>query len=59
MKRCVVFAVMACASLTTTSRAMPPDSPDIVYIDGIPCNRPCQAYMAWSRRVLNRSAQDS
>jgi hypothetical protein len=59
MKRCVVFAVMACLSLTTTSRAMPPDSPDIVYIDGSPCNRLCQSYMTWSRKLLNRSAQDS
>jgi hypothetical protein len=59
MKRCVVFAVMACLGFTTTSRAMPPDSPDIVYIDGRPCNRLCQSYMAWSRKVLNRSAHDS
>jgi hypothetical protein len=59
MKRCVVFTVMVCLSFTTASRAMPPDSPDIAYIDGSPCNRLCQAYMAWSRRLLNRSAQDS
>jgi hypothetical protein len=38
---------------------MPPDSPDIVIIDGSPCNRLCQSYMAWSRRLLNRSARDS
>jgi hypothetical protein len=30
-------------------RANPLDSPGIVYIDGLPCNRACQAYMAWSR----------
>ena len=59
MKRCVVFAVMACLSLTTTSRAMPPDSPDIVYIDGSPCNRLCQAYMAWSREQLYGPPQHS
>jgi hypothetical protein len=59
MKRCVVFTVMACLSFTTASRAMPLDSPDIVYIDGIACNRPCQSYMAWSRQVLNRAARDS
>jgi hypothetical protein len=59
MKRCVMFTVMVCLSFTTASRAMPPDQPDIVIIDGSPCNRPCQAYMEWSRRLLNRSAHDS
>jgi hypothetical protein len=59
MKRRVVFIVMVCLSFTTASRAMPPDQPDIVYIDGVPCNRPCRAYMEWSRRLSNRSAQDS
>jgi hypothetical protein len=38
---------------------MPLDSPDTIYIDGIPCNSLCQSYMAWSRRVLNRAAHDS
>jgi hypothetical protein len=32
--------------------AAPLYSPDTIYIDGVPCNRPCQAYMAWSREVL-------
>jgi hypothetical protein len=59
MKRCVVFTVMVCLSFATASRAMPPDQPDIVYIDGSPCNRLCQSYMAWSHRLLNRSARDS
>ena len=59
MKRCVVFTVMVCLSVTTASRAMPPDSPDVVYIDGSPCNRLCQSYMAWSRRLLDRAARDS
>lgn len=30
-------------------QANPLDSPGTVYIDGLPCNRACQAYMAWSR----------
>jgi hypothetical protein len=54
-----MFTVMVCLSFTTASRAMPPDQPDIVIIDGSPCNRLCQAYMEWSRRLLNRSARDS
>ncbi|TFW56247.1 hypothetical protein CT676_35910 [Bradyrhizobium sp. MOS001] len=32
--------------------ANPLDSPSTVYIDGLPCNLPCQSYMAWSRRTL-------
>ena len=27
-------------------QANPLDSPGIVYIDGLPCNRACQSYMA-------------
>jgi hypothetical protein len=59
MKRYVVFTVMVCLNFTTAARAMPPDQPDIVYIDGSPCNRLCQSYMVWSRRLQNRSARDS
>jgi hypothetical protein len=32
--------------------ASPPDPPDLVYVDGVPCNSLCQAYMAWSRKTL-------
>jgi ABC-type phosphate/phosphonate transport system substrate-binding protein len=38
-----------------TSQAHPLDPPDIVYIDGMPCNSACQSYMAWSRRMLSMS----
>src|ERR1700752_3905800 len=34
------------------SQAIAQDSPDIVYIDGKPCNSLCQSYMAWSRKTL-------
>jgi hypothetical protein len=30
------------------SQAQPLDSPNTVYIDGLPCNSLCQSYMAWS-----------
>jgi TRAP-type uncharacterized transport system substrate-binding protein len=40
-----------------TSAADPLDSPDTVYIDGQPCNRPCQSYMAWSHQVVPGPAQ--
>jgi hypothetical protein len=39
------------------SQAHPLDSPDIVYIDGLPCNSACQSYMAWSRKTLSRSGK--
>jgi hypothetical protein len=38
------------------SQAQPLDSPDIVYIDGLPCNSTCQSYMAWSRRLTPTTA---
>ena len=34
-------------------QANPLDSPGVVYIDGSPCNRACQSYMAWSERALS------
>jgi hypothetical protein len=34
-------------------QADPLDSPDVVYIDGLPCNRACQSYMAWSDQALS------
>jgi TRAP-type uncharacterized transport system substrate-binding protein len=38
-------------------QAHPLDSPDIVYIDGMPCNSACQSYMAWSRQTTPLSGQ--
>ena len=38
---------------TGTLQAEPLDSPDVVYIDGQPCNRACQSYMDWSYRALS------
>src|SRR5450631_198829 len=40
-----------------TSQAHPLDGPDIVYIDGQPCNSLCQSYMTWSGKVSSRSAR--
>ena len=37
---------------TGTLQAQPLDSPDVVYIDGQPCSRACQAYMNWTNRAL-------
>jgi hypothetical protein len=43
---------LACAGAL---QAHPLDSPDIAYIDGVPCNSSCQEYMAWSRQTLAAS----
>ena len=37
--------------------AAPLDAPGTVYIDGLPCNRACQDYMAWSRQVAGRQSE--
>jgi hypothetical protein len=39
-----------------TSQAQPLDSPDTVYIDGLPCNSVCQSYMAWSSQHTSTTA---
>ena len=52
-----IWAVVAVASLDLVgaSLAHPLDAPGTVYIDGVPCNLPCQSYMAWSRQTLEAS----
>src|SRR3981189_2024430 len=40
-----------------TLQAHPLDLPDIVYIDGLPCNSVCQSYMAWSRQKKSPTAE--
>jgi hypothetical protein len=46
---CLSFVVLVCSA--GILRAAPLDAPDIVYIDGVPCNSLCQSYMAWSREI--------
>jgi hypothetical protein len=41
-----------------TLQAQPLDSPDVVYIDGQPCSRACQAYMNWSYRAQAARRQE-
>ena len=47
---CLSFIVLIGSA--GTLHAKPLDPPDVVYIDGVPCNSLCQAYMAWSRKTL-------
>jgi hypothetical protein len=42
-----------------TSLANPLDSPGTVYIDGLPCNLPCQHYLEWSRQTLKAGQPSS
>jgi ABC-type phosphate/phosphonate transport system substrate-binding protein len=58
-KRWVMLSCMLFLGSAGASEAAPLDSPDTVYIDGMPCNRPCQSYMAWSRQMSSTPAQRS
>jgi hypothetical protein len=53
----VSLDVAILAACGTPAGAHPLDPPGTVYIDGVPCNRPCQAYMRWSRRTLEGASQ--
>jgi TRAP-type uncharacterized transport system substrate-binding protein len=52
----VLLTSMLLLGSAGTAEAQPQDSPDIVYIDGLPCNSLCQSYMAWSRKASSISA---
>jgi TRAP-type uncharacterized transport system substrate-binding protein len=54
-KKWVLLSMLLLGS-AGTAEATPLDSPDIVYIDGLPCNSLCQSYMAWSRKASSISA---
>lgn len=46
-----LLPLMLLLGSTGALQAQPLDSPDVVYIDGQPCSRACQAYMNWSYRA--------
>lgn len=54
MKRWAIAAFLS-VGFVGGSFARPLDPPGTTYIDGLPCNRPCQSYMAWSQRTLKAS----
>jgi hypothetical protein len=56
MKSWTVAAILS-FGFVGASLANPLDSPGTVYIDGRPCNLPCQSYMKWSRQTLNVHAE--
>src|ERR1700676_4874925 len=55
LKKWILLTCVLSLSSVGTSQAHPLDSPDIVYIDGLPCNRACQSYMTWSRQTSSMS----
>ena len=52
-RRCTLLACILFVMSAGSSQAAPLDSPGTVYIDGVPCNRACQSYMAWSAQTLS------
>ena len=56
-KKWMLLASVLSLGSAGTSQAHPLDSRDVVYIDGLPCNRACQSYMAWSRQTLSMSGR--
>jgi hypothetical protein len=56
-KKWILLTSVLSLSSVGTSQAHPLDSPDIVYIDGLPCNSACQSYMAWSRQTSSMSGR--
>jgi hypothetical protein len=60
LKKFMMLTFLLLLGWTGSCQAHPLDSPDIVYINGLPCNTACRAYMSWSRRLtssLNRPTQ--
>jgi hypothetical protein len=57
MKNWVLLSCVLLLGSAGNSEATPLDSPDVVYIDGLPCNSLCQSYMAWSRQSSSMPAQ--
>jgi hypothetical protein len=52
-RKWTLLALMLSLCSSGALQANPLDSPGVVYIDGQPCNRACQSYMAWSDRALS------
>jgi hypothetical protein len=55
------LSIMACHIFICSislANAASVDSPDIVYIDGLPCNSACQSYMDWSRPASGQQPSD-
>jgi TRAP-type uncharacterized transport system substrate-binding protein len=56
-KRWLMLVCTVCLGAAGPSQAAPPDTPDVVYIDGLPCGSACQSYLAWSRARMPASTR--
>src|SRR5438552_1594518 len=52
LRRCVIVTCVLVLGHVGASKAEQPNSSDVTYVDGLPCNSLCLSYLAWSRRVL-------
>lgn len=52
-RKIILLSLIVSFGMSGTLQADPLDSPGTVYIDGSPCNRACQSYMAWSAQTLS------
>jgi hypothetical protein len=59
MRKRVLLSCVLLLGSAGNLEATPLDSPDIVYVDGLPCNSLCQSYMAWSRQSSAVAAQQA
>ena len=52
----LVVALIYALSLagSSTVQAAPSNASETNYVDGLPCNDLCKAYMAWSDRIVAR-----
>jgi hypothetical protein len=57
LRKCVMVTCVLVLGCPGASNAKPLDSPGTVYIDGLPCNRLCLSYLAWSRGISSTSAR--
>jgi len=60
LKRWAILTCILFLGSMGTSEVMALDSPDIVSIDGLPCNSACQSYLARSReKTASASSKDT
>lgn len=52
LRRCVIVTCVLVIGFVDASKAEQLSSPDVAYVDGLPCNSLCLSYLAWSRRLL-------
>jgi hypothetical protein len=57
LRKTMMLTCVLVLSCSGASNAKPLDSPGLVYIDGLPCNRLCRSYLAWSHHLSSMPAR--